>query len=168
MEDNKELKTVKEYKALLEDTELTVTKKVREIAGLKTNLNSKDTEITELKKELSLRKRYIEELQQAKLVAEKENEKIRTAVKTSYTAHELSEYLNKTIAAFNEEASSDNAYARYIINGMDVDLKAQLYTDTKSGDAEGGILRFTAADAAVNGAEALSSIRISIRAVPKE
>lgn len=89
-------------------------------------------------------------------------EKIETNVKVSYSAEDLSAYLNQAISDFNKNAEAQDGPAKYIINSMDVDLKAQIFHDEES-----KVLRFCAPNLEKITDESLSTIKISIRAVPK-
>ncbi|WP_424406673.1 hypothetical protein [Pasteurella sp. PK-2025] len=85
---------------------------------------------------------------------------LKEKVKTSYGIQDVSEYLNQVISEFNESTASDNEHAKYVINNMDVDLKVRVYGDEKND------LRFTSPDVTENTKESLSSIKISIKAIP--
>ncbi|MDR0887984.1 MAG: hypothetical protein LBM39_02215 [Candidatus Methanoplasma sp.] len=100
--------------------------------------------------------RYQEELQ-------KERENTRKKLSNSYTPEDLSNYLSKVVDSFNTRPVGDSAAGvpvSYLINGMDVDLKTQVFTD-------GTDLKFVTADPASNNSESMSTFKISIRAVPK-
>lgn len=85
---------------------------------------------------------------------------LKEKVKTSYSTQDVSDYLGQIISAFNESTASDNQYAKYVINNMDVDLKVRVYGDEKDS------LRFTAPNVTETTEESLSSIKISIQAIP--
>jgi len=82
-------------------------------------------------------------------------------VNTAYTAKDLSNYLNQVIKEFNESKASDNNMATYIINNMDVDLKVRIYGDDQES------IRFSAPNITETTEDSLSSIKISIQAIPK-
>ena len=80
---------------------------------------------------------------------------------TAYTAKDLSNYLNQVIKEFNDSKASDSQMATYVINNMDVDLKTRIYAE------DGSNLKFCAPDITEKSEDSLSSIKISIQAIPK-
>jgi Chromosome segregation ATPases len=102
------------------------------------------------------------DLQSEIAVARKEVNEVQDKIKTSYTANDLSNYLSKTISDFNKNSESDEGFARYVINSMDIDLKAQVFHD------ENNNLKFCAPKIEKSTENSLSSIKISIRAIPKQ
>ena len=87
--------------------------------------------------------------------------KVQNTIGTSYSAEDLSNYLSKTIEDFNKNSSTEDVYAKYVISSMDIDLKAQVFHDEKNN------LRFSAPNLEKTTENSLSSIKISIRAIPK-
>ena len=79
---------------------------------------------------------------------------------TSYTAEELAESFNNTINSFNSQMNSADKSVNYVINSMDVDLKAQLVRDDNQR------VSFVS-DVNGNGDSAMSTVKITIRAIPK-
>lgn len=116
--------------------------------------------LTTANRQIAEQKKILKELQDKASEVSKMNDTLRRQFDSSYTAEELSAYLNQTIANFNKNAETDNSYAKYVINSMDVDLKAQVFHD------ENGVLRFSAPNLENPTEEGLSSIKISIRAIP--
>lgn len=104
--------------------------------------------------------RVVAESQMERAAARSELEILRGKVQTSYTADELSGSLNEALTAFNSQPADESRAVRYVINGMDVDLKAQVYKDDQSR------MRFAVADLGMKSENGLSSIKLSIRAVP--
>lgn len=88
--------------------------------------------------------------------------KVQNTIGTSYSAEDLSNYLSKTIEDFNKNSSTEDIYAKYVISSMDIDLKAQVFHDEKNN------LRFSAPNLEKTTENSLSSIKISIRAIPKQ
>ena len=84
---------------------------------------------------------------------------------TRYSTKDISSFLNKTINDFNTNTASDSNEARYIINSMDVDFKVRVLDDV-DGDGETDF-KFVAPQVSETSEESLSSIKISIQAVPK-
>lgn len=83
----------------------------------------------------------------------------------TYSTKDISTFLNETIKKFNEEHVSDSEVAQYVINSMDVDLKVRVFDDSQN-DKENPI-KFVAPSATETSEDSLSSIKISIQAVPK-
>lgn len=101
-------------------------------------------------------------------------------IKTSYSTEDISSFLNETIKKFNEEHSSDSNVAQYVINSLDVDLKVRIYDDSQIKIDENGkiivnedapndkkSLKFIAPGLNETTEDSLSSIKITIQAVPK-
>jgi chromosome segregation ATPase len=83
------------------------------------------------------------------------NEKL----KVTFTAEQMSVYLSNTIDSFNKNVNFSDSSLNYVINEMDVDLKAQL---TRNETNE----MVMAAPKVVND-NTVSSFKFTIRAVPK-
>lgn len=102
-------------------------------------------------------------LQDKVVAVSTELECVKKSVNSSFTASDLSAYLNKAISDFNNNTEIDDQSARYIINSMDVDLKANIFQDSENDN----VLRFAAPNLENSTESSLSSIKISIRAIPK-
>jgi chromosome segregation ATPase len=92
-----------------------------------------------------------------------ERETTKKKLDNSYTPEDLSEYLSHVVDSFNSRSAEDSTAGipvSYLINGMDVDLKTQVFTDGKN-------LKFVTADPASKSSDSMSTFKISIRAVPK-
>lgn len=85
---------------------------------------------------------------------------LKNKVTTSYSTKDLSTYLNQIISTFNASTESDSEIATYVINNMEVDLKVRIY-------GEDNEIHFTAPSISETTEDSLSSIKISIQAVPK-
>ncbi len=90
-----------------------------------------------------------------------ELELLRGKIKSSYSPEELSSYLGDAIQSFNRQDHSEDPGVGYVINSMDIDLKTQIFSDQQNG------VRFAPADLGTKSEQSLSSVKISIRAVPK-
>ncbi|MBR1930512.1 MAG: hypothetical protein IJ833_03420 [Lachnospiraceae bacterium] len=133
----------------------------KELTAAKADVTRKAKRIKAMELQLNEQNKVIQALQeQANTVLER-NKTLQKQFDSSYTAEELSRYLNRTIADFNSNGSTDTSYAQYVISSMDVDLKAQVYHDGN------GTMRFAAPNLEQPTEEGLSSIKISIRAIPK-
>lgn len=141
----------------LTDVEKSLASKTLELTDLKTTLESKDAEL-KLRSEAFAN--LSEKLTEANTALQKANEK-QTA---SYTADDISSFLNNSIKEFNENNTSDSDAAKYVINGMDVDLKVRIFDDGKNGEKS---LKFLAPKVGETSEDSLSSLKFSIQAVPK-
>lgn len=103
---------------------------------------------------------------QSELLQWKEEcEKLKKNETVTYSTKDISTFLNETIKKFNDEHVSDSEVAQYVINSMDVDLKVRVFDDSQN-DKENPI-KFVAPSATETSEDSLSSIKISIQAVPK-
>ena len=109
--------------------------------------------------ELCEESEILSELEQAQSNLEK------TKKAVPYTPDTISSYLNNTIREFNESNASDDKMARYVINSMDVDLKVRVFDDSEN-DKDSPI-KFVAPKVSETSEDSLSSLKISIQAVPK-
>ncbi len=91
-----------------------------------------------------------------------EFDQINNNIRASFDTTDLSKYLTTAINDFNESVNTENREVTYIINGMDVEMKAHV---GKTGDNR---MLMSSPNFASNKEEALSSIKFSIRAVPKD
>ncbi|MEJ6951284.1 hypothetical protein [Natronospora cellulosivora (SeqCode)] len=102
--------------------------------------------------EQELKRSYYQELQNL-------NEKL----KLSFDPEGFSTYIHSTIDNFNAQVNKSDNSVNYVIGELDVDLKVEL---SKNKD-DGGI-SFIAPKISAKGEETLSSLKFSIRAIPKE
>jgi len=107
-----------------------------------------------------LKERLLKETQAAS-TALRDLEIISQRVEISFSASQLAGYMSQAIDSFNREANTGDLSVNYIINNMEVTIKASL---TKSDTGEMTL----AAPALSSGDEALSTIKFNILAVPKE
>lgn len=145
-----------DYDKKIEELDLTkalLEEKTRELAEIRVK---RETELIEAALHQEALKKQLESYQGLldKLDA------LKKKMASSYTMEDISSYLNGLIQSFNENTQSAQDYARYIINNMDVDLKVRIYGDEKEK------LRFTAPSITETTEESLSSIKISIQAIP--
>lgn len=124
-------------------------------------LTKKSLELENVKFETQKQKEYFTgEIARFSDLENKYNELDKT-IKTAYTAKDLSNYLNQVIKEFNDSKTSDSKMATYVINNMDVDLKVRIFGDDQDS------LKFSAPDVTEKTEDSLSSIKISIQAIPK-
>lgn len=161
-------KSQKEAFEKLAEKEAEYDNKLKELEAVKSALSDKALELAKAqamleaerveaaKKIEAFKKQY-----ESYLDMENELNALKKKITTSYTTEDISNYLNKIIRDFNSSSVSDNNIATYVINNMDVDLKVRIYGDEKDS------LRFTAPSITETTEDSLSSIKISIQAVPK-
>ena len=154
--------------ARLEEKETEFDGKVRELEAVKSALSDKAAELAKTQALLEA-----ERVESAKRITTFQNQfqgylelenkfnALSKKVATSYSTQDISSYLNQIIRDFNQSTESDSEIATYVINSMDVDLKVRIYGDEKD------TLRFTAPSITETTEDSLSSIKISIQAVPK-
>ncbi len=134
-----------------------------QIASLKKTVADLEAQIASLKEaskaDDSGLRALVEQTQDSLAALQKKYNTLSAKMDGSYTAEELSQYFNRTIENFNTQLGSSNAAVQYIINSMDVDLKAQVVKNN-------GTLRFLC-DPAASGENLVSTIKISIRTIPK-
>jgi DNA repair exonuclease SbcCD ATPase subunit len=92
--------------------------------------------------------------------AKQELSVIKQRVDLSFTASELSGYITRAIDAFNGETNVEGSSVNYIINEMEIDFKASL---SKNDTGEMTL----SAPSLSGGGDTLSSVKFSIRAIPK-
>lgn len=184
-----------EYNKAMEE----VNQKLEELESMKAKLNEKSVELANTK--VGLEAELIDAKNQTEAFkakyeeckfAEQQLNMLLDQVDSSYSSEDISKFLNQMINDFNESTNSDNEYAKYVINSMDVDLKVRIYDESKydkqkilavkngetanenSGkdDVDNGNVgekkfRFVAPKINETSEDSLSSIKITIQAVPK-
>lgn len=152
---------------LLQRTESKLLEREKDLVNIKAQLVDREKIVAQIRAELEV-ERFESQQQLAAFKnqlehyhqVESELKGLKEKVKTSYSTKDVSDYLSQVISTFNESTASDNQYAKYVINNMDVDLKVRVYGDDKNS------LRFTAPNVTETTEESLSSIKISIQAIP--
>jgi len=135
--------------------------KDQELVRLRSEYNASNYSLNELKKERdNLLEQYLE-LQKERNELKQNLDVVNNKLQTTFSAAQLSSYLTNAIDSFNKQVNASNNAVNYIINGMDVEFKATIAKD----DANQMVL--SAPDLASSSGEALSTIKLSIRAVPK-
>lgn len=133
-----------------------------QVETYKKTITALETQIAEMKKAQSTDtdgvRALLAKTQEEKLALEKKYALLSSKMEGSYTPDDLAAYFNKTISAFNAQMGDASKGVSYIINNMDVDLKAQIVKSA-------GELRLLC-DPESGGENAMSTIKISIRAVP--
>ncbi len=135
----------------------------RKVLGEKIDFEMKSSEwkvkLNQCQKKLADAEKRIAELENQLLLAKQ-------SIKRSFDAQDLADYLNDTIDLFNKNANDKGSqYARYIINSIDFDLKAKVYKDTTNNNDD---VKFSPVDISSDNPDSLSSIKINVRAIPKE
>lgn len=103
----------------------------------------------------------IAELQLDKTGIKAELDILRSRFQASFSAEELSGYLNSAVDTFNKQENTSDPNVNYIINGLDLQLKAKLFKDDQDR------MMLTGADISSKSESTISTLNISIRAVPK-
>lgn len=134
---------------------------VQELIQTKSKLHLYEERIQIANKQINDFNKIIENHQKEKSDVKTELEVIKTKVKHSYSAVDMSNYLNTTIESFNSQVNEVDNSVNYIINEMDVDLKAQVYRDELDN------ILLSSPEIGSNNEDNMSSIKFSIRAVPK-
>ncbi|AIZ56047.1 hypothetical protein Mpt1_c01440 [Candidatus Methanoplasma termitum] len=99
----------------------------------------------------------------AKAVLEKrinDLELAKSKVSNAFTSEDISNYLGTVIDKFNSKASGGDSSVAYMVSNVDLELKAQVVR-------EGNDFKFMSADPETRSVESMSTIKISVRAVPK-
>lgn len=167
------LKQVEDKLEELESVKAALEEKSKKLAVAEVNL---EAEQMEARKRTEAFKEEYKKYQESKDALDK----LRNQIRTSYSTDDISSFLNETIKKFNEEHSSDSNVAQYVINNLDVDLKVRIYDDSKiEVDENGNVvvnenasndkksLKFIAPGLNETTEDSLSSIKITIQAVPK-
>ena len=103
------------------------------------SIETNDAQLRKMKAELDLTKKVVE---------------------NSYTKEEVADYFGAIVNDFNTKTKTDAGDVDYVISTMDVDLKAQIYKENE--------LKMSGANVAQAGESGISSVKISIKAVPKQ
>lgn len=102
----------------------------------------------------------INRLKSRELQLQSELDSVKKLTDNSYTKEDVTEYFGAVINDFNEKTKTEDKDVDYIISNMEVDLKTQIYKDKE--------LRMSGADISKTGGDGVSSVKISIKAVPKQ
>ena len=161
----------------LEDDLETTKKKLNEKENALLKLEGDLTKATveyEIKEKRFERERESLVLEVAKYLEDIENyKKYENEKMVTYSTGDISDFLNKTINDFNSNSKSDSNEAKYIINNMDVDLKVRICNDIENKDKNDKEnkdkcpIKFMAPSIRETTEDSMSSIKISIQAVPK-
>lgn len=87
---------------------------------------------------------------------------IKESIQSAFKSDDISKYFNQAIDDFNNQVNQGDSQVNYIINRMDVDLKASIGRDKDQG------LLMTSPNFGSNKEETLSQIKFTIRAVPRD
>ncbi len=148
----------------LTDVEKSLASKILELRDVKTTLESKESELKSKDAELKLQSEAFADLSNKLTAANTALLNANEKQTASYTVDDISSFLNNSIKEFNENKASDSDAAKYVINGMDVDLKVRIFDDGKNGEKS---LKFLAPKVGETSEDSLSSLKFSIQAVPK-
>ncbi len=118
-------------------------------------------ELNATKFQLEHLRKLTEQLQTEKLDLENQLTRLDQQTQAAFQPQDMSAYFTEAINQFNKAVNTENAAVNYIINGMDVDMKAYV------AKTEDNRMLLAAPSLTSSGEQALSSIRFSISAVPK-
>ena len=118
-------------------------------------------ELTSAKWQLENLRRLVDKVQDEKLQLERQLAELDQKTQAAFEPQDMSTYFTEAINHFNQAVNTENASVNYIINGMDVDMKAYV---AKTEDNQ---MLLAAPSLTSSSEQALSSIRFSITAVPK-
>jgi uncharacterized protein (UPF0335 family) len=85
---------------------------------------------------------------------------VKSKVNNRYSSDDVSEYIGDMIDNFNSKATVRDSPVGYMVSNVDLELKAQVVK-------EGEDFMFMSADPESKSADSMSTIKISVRAVPK-
>lgn len=159
--DKEVIKELTNTKIQLQEANLLNNMNLQELVEIRSNLAIKEEKLQKRNSEVENLNKIIADYQFEKVAAKNELELLKSKIKTAFTADDMSGYLNSTIESFNSQVNTVDSSVNYIINGMDVELKTQVYKDDQSR------MMLSSADIASKNENSLSSIKFSIRAVPK-
>lgn len=159
--DEKVVKDLTKTELKLEEMKLYNTINMQELVETKSMLEIKENKLERMTHEVENLNKIIADHQFEKVETKNELQRIKSKLKSSFTAEDMSGYLNTTIESFNNQVNTVDSSVNYVINEMDVDLKAQVFKDEQNG------MMFSSADLASKSEDTLSTIKFSIRAIPK-
>lgn len=140
---------------VLDQKETTLAQIQNDFASIQYSYNSLKSESVKLNQLFS-------EMQQQKNTLQQELSTLNQKLQGSFSPDNLATYLTRTIDSFNGQTNVSDASINYVINEMDVELKASVGKNDKNE------MILAAPNLAASNENALSTIKISIRSVPKE
>lgn len=132
-----------------------------ENAELKVKLNSLQSRYDYAERERSDYQSLYAKEQQEKMEYQSEVRRLNDKIKASFTSSQMANYFKNTIDSFNREGNQKNKSMKYVMSNMDVELKAGL------GKSENNEMLISPPGLGGSNENALSSIKMTIRAVPK-
>lgn len=136
--------------------------KNQELIELRSEYHSKKFLSIELEKELNTLNEHYLKVQEENNELKQKFDMINNKFHAAFTPLQLSNYLTNAIDSFNNQVNTSKNAVKYVINGMDIEFKGTMAKD----DTNQIVL--SAPDIASSSSEALSTIRLSIQAVPKQ
>ncbi|MCL2862767.1 MAG: hypothetical protein FWE54_01520 [Methanimicrococcus sp.] len=138
--------------------------------GLKTNqLITLESDLDKAKRDLTIANSNLSDIntlfvseQAAKAEVERRLDTMDKNVQASFEMKDLAKYLTGVIDEFNNSANTGDASVNYIIKELDLEMKAYV------AKTDNGQLRMSAPSLSANSEEALSRIKFTIGAVPKD
>ena len=147
-----------------------VIRAVRKEAELKTDqVVELESSLEASKRELNRANAALNDVQTLYLAAQEQKNQLESQLDTlnkktqvAFEMSDISQYLTSVINDFNNSVNTEDATVNYIINELDVDMKASI---AKTEDSK---LLMAAPSLSASSPEALSTIKFSISAVPKD
>jgi len=144
--------------ALTKEAEL----KAVQLVELQGSYDKLSLELRNAKNELSNVERLYAQEQEAKGLLENQIKAIDQKTQAAFEMADISKYLTGVINDFNAAVNTGDANVNYIIKELDIEMKAHIAKTTDSR------LLMAAPSLAANSEGALSCVRFSISAVPKD
>jgi len=155
---------IKDYetqKLVNETLKTELTSKTQYLIDIQTQLNSTKVKLKEAEQQTqNLQDLYLKE-QEENNTNKQKLETINQKLNSAFSATQLADYLTHTIDSFNTQVNVSDTSVNYVINDMDVELKASVAKN------ELNQMILSAPSIAATEENALSSIKFSVRAVPK-
>jgi len=136
--------------------------KTERVVELESGLDTTRRELTRVNLELSDLQKLYSSTQEEKNKLESEIDTLNQKTQAAFEISDISQYLTSVINDFNQSVNTGNAAVNYIINQLDIEMKASIAKTTDNR------LLLAAPSLSAGSPEALSMIKFSISAVPKD
>jgi chromosome segregation ATPase len=131
------------------------------LAQLRNDFSALQTQYNQTKTAYDGVNAALDTMQKDKNAMQQELSILKQRVQASFSPDTLADYLTKTIDAFNSQANVSNSSVNYIVNEMNVELKAAVGKDDKNQ------MILAAPNMAATQDQQMSTVSIAIRSVPK-
>lgn len=133
--------------------------KINRIVDLESQYDVIQFEARQLRDDFKNMKQLYEQEQELRIRLEKEVNILDKRAQNSFEAEEISQIFSTALNDFNEAVNIESKTVDYVINGMDVELKAYI------GKTEDNKMRMSAPEISE---DAISVIKFSINSIPKD